>query len=168
MGREIFTIIKDKDNKIVWSSVELFEVQCDHGDTNFYGRDRATDVIARWANEDSEGDYVVDFSDPKIYTALVDELTEVQDEEDAEYDMLHERLDALKSCRARAMNLNLFYEFDAEVTEMTQEIKERRWNKAVHMQELMADTRRKAASLVKQEPFGTNIGDYKICWYVSE
>lgn len=164
MGRSVYTYIKDPQGKIVWSSTELDNVECEHEDTFFCGRNEETNIIAMYA--DSETDEI-DITSPESFKDICHELSAKQDEADKLYNRLMDRIDALRECRAKALSLAIFQDFDAELRYAYEELEDEYWNRASDMIQLMDHTRYKAEELVTaKQGFYTrdDFAGYTIYW----
>lgn len=164
MGRQVYTYIKDAQGDIVWSSVELDGIECEHEDTFFCGRNEETNVIAMYAdNETGE----IDITSVKSFNRIRKELRGKQDLSDKIYSRLCDRMDALRSCRAQATSIDNFNDFDAELGGCYEQLDEEYWNRASDMIQLMEHTRNKAEDLAADKQGFAVRGDfagYTIYW----
>lgn len=164
MGRDVYTYIKDRTGKIVWSSIELEGQDCDHEDTFFCGRNDETSIIATRANDET-GE--LDITDKDTFDYIISLLQECQDKSDAEWHRLDSRADALTECRAKAINLAIFEEFDQALRDTYNIMKCEYWNRGMDMINLMRRTR----ELAKEFAYNANgfcddwdLGGYTLYW----
>lgn len=164
MGRQVYTYIKDPEGNIVWSSVELEGVKCEHEDTFFCGRNEETGIIAMYA--DGEHDEI-NITDAETFKRIRRELQDKQDESDKIYNRLMDRIDALRECRAKALSLTIFHDFDEELRDCYERLDDEYWNRASDMIQLMERTRDKAEALVlAKQGYGMrgDFAGYTIYW----
>lgn len=164
MGRQVYTYIKDPQGDIVWSSTELEGIKCEHEDTYFSGRNEETNIIATYADRENDEINITKSAD---FNRIRDELQEAQDGFDKLYNRLEDRIDALRSCRAKASSLTVFEDFDEVLNECYEVLDNTYWNRGNDMIQLMQHTRDKAASLVLAKQGFSSRGDlagYTIYW----
>lgn len=169
MGREIYTIVKDPEGKIVWDSAEVEERW-------FCGRTEESDVIARrayWddAVEEPEHGILVSITDPKVFDVIAEELQCEQDKSDALFHSLNERVSDLRMARQRALTVKIFDEFTEYMDELQRNIDDTYWDRGADMIRLMRRTLDAAAELA-HSGFWHNgwpeLNGYQIFWVVSE
>ena len=141
MSREVYTVIKDQQNKIVWSSVDLDDCDCPHLDIFFCGRNDETNLIAQRANWEGEEAPELDITDEKTFDDVKNELNRLWNVSLELRNKAQNRLDALYSCREHALSLKLFYEFDEEIESLEHDIDGEYWERANDMIDLMNKTR---------------------------
>ena len=169
MGREVYTIIKDPNGKIVWDSADQIE-------EFFCGRNDATDVIrhyADWNNgvEEPEHGLLIDITDPQIRSKIEADLDDEQDKMDRILGDANELIDDLREARRHALNTVMFFDFSEEIEVRRNDIRDTYWTRADDMRKLMRRTVLVAASLAHSEVFHNGepeLNGYTIYWVLSE
>ena len=169
MGRQIYTLIKDPDGKIVWDSAEA-------EGTYFCGRYAETDIIAHYAythgavEEPEHGD-LIDFTDKRVRGQIIEDLSEEQNAMNTKYDQLVSVVSDARSASRNCRNLQDFLDFREYIQELDDSINETNWTRGQDMIDLMRRTLDKAAELAHSgfTSFGQpELKGYRIFWVVSE
>lgn len=175
MGREIYTVITDKNGKVVWNSA-------DDQKSYFCGRYDYTNVIARFCYNrgDAEQKFIrrngeevdmlaIEFTDKAIQRQIVNELNEVQEEYAAKHQSLEDEYADLRECRRHATTIENFYDFDNALHDVAIELRETYWNGALDAAVLTKNTRKAAHQLAMPDSVDVDaIGEYRLFWICSE
>ena len=156
MGREIYTIIKNRENKIVWSSVELIDVDCPHDNDFICGRSDETGAIANRCSliengfGDGEQGEMLDFTDKKVYDDLLSELRSLEHAAELSRQEIEQEIEDARAASRNVTTLEEFVNFRDYIHERTDDLSDY-YSPAQDIISLMERTRQRAKELVTAE-----------------
>lgn len=156
MGRDMYTVIKNESGRIIWSSAELFDIDCEHEDTAFCGRNEETGAIAN--RVDNEGFF--DITDPAVFKETVEMLRELQMKADRMRKRAQTLIANANMASIHVGTLNEFLNFVDYIDSLHDDYDDIYWNRAEDMIGLMDHTREKFEAMNKP--------NYRMCWVNDE
>lgn len=156
MGREIWTEVRDKDNKVLWSSADEDEYFC--------GRTDATTIIAQHCyNRDSTE---FSFTDKAVYDRVVTALKKISDEDTKAYNDCMDLMADAREARRHAATLDAFNDFTDLYDSTKNHLENIYWQEADDIILAMEHALKKTREIAQSR--GLSDTDLDVFWVLSE